>query len=171
MAETQNVLEVDPNDTQVDLQSLSLESLILLLNTEKLAQLKTSTKKELDELKKRQGQVKRLHDILSSINKATEANGILDVAKNPTLQPLLKELKELGVEAPQGKGVFAKEERDRLVENIRMATEDLNVENDLQIQNLSRLTNERYETYQMARGILEPLARAKQNAAKGIGGH
>lgn len=170
MAQTQNVTEVESTDNKVDIDKLSLDSLILLLNTEKLAQLKTSTKKELDELKKRQAKVKRLHEIQRAVNKATDDKGKLD-AKGSELQGLLQEARDLGVEIKEGKSSFSKEERDRLVDNIRMAAEDFNVENDLQIQQISRLTNERYESYQMARGILEPLARAKQSAARGIAGH
>lgn len=171
MVQTQNVTEVESTDNKVAIDKLSLDSLILLLNTEKLAQLKVSTKKELDDLKKRQAKVKRLHEIQRAVNKGTDEKGKLDASKDSALQALLKEASDLGVEIKQGKASFTKEERDRLVDNIRMAAEDLNVENDLQIQQISRLTNERYESYQMARGILEPLARAKQSAAKGIAGH
>jgi len=60
---------------------------------------------------------------------------------------------------------YNKDERDRLVENIRMTIEDLNVKNDMQLQTITRLTNERYESYQMARSILKPLHDDKINKA------
>jgi hypothetical protein len=40
----------------------------------------------------------------------------------------------------------------------------------MQIQTISRFTNERYETYQMARSILRPLHEDKQRKAREISG-
>lgn len=162
-------LEPTQNDP-IDLSNLSLESLVLLLNTERLDCLKESARKELDELKKRQADVKKLHDALRAINSATDDKGKLDLSKNKELQEHFKNAKELGIDVRESKGTYTKEERDRLVENIRILVDDLNVENDLQLQTLSKLTNERYESYQMARSILKPLSDAKQRAAREISG-
>lgn len=151
-------------------ENLSLESLILLINTERLQGLKDQTAKELKELKERQEKVRRLHALLSSINAATDDKGKLDLSKKVEFFKLLAEAKALGIEMKEGKLLFTKEERDRLVENIRMAVEDLNVENEMQIQAISRLTNERYESYQMARSILKPLHEDKQRKAREIAG-
>lgn len=153
-----------PND------DLSLESLILLINTERLQNLKDQTAKELKELKERQEKVRRLHELLSAINAATDEKGKFDCSKNKELKKLLAEAKELGVDIKEGKFSYTKEERDRLVENVRMAVEDYNVENEMQIQAISRLTNERYESYQMARSILKPLHEDKQRKAREIAG-
>lgn len=151
-------------------EDLSLEALILLINTERLASLKDQTAKELKELKERQEKVRKLHELLSAINALTDDKGKFDCSKNRELKKLLAEAKELGVEIKEGKYSYTKEERDRLVENIRMASEDYNVENEMQIQAISRLTNERYESYQMARSILKPLHEDKQRKAREIAG-
>ena len=65
---------------------------------------------------------------------------------------------------------FSREERDGSVENIRITADDINVMNDMQLQTISRLTNERYESYQMARSILKPLHDDKLRKAREISG-
>lgn len=73
---------------------------------------------------------------------------------------------------PKGKNSkpFTKEMRDRLLDNIRITIDDHNVKNDMQLQTVTRLTNERYETYQMARSIMKTLHDAKTQHARGITG-
>lgn len=149
---------------------MSLEQLVLLINTERLNQLKDKTQKELKELKERQQKVRELHKLLRSINEATDGTGKLDFAKDKELKDLIKKAKEHGVEIDGSKTKYSKEERERLLENIRVAVEDLNVENEMQMQTLSRLTSERYETYQMARSILKPLHEDKLRKAREISG-
>lgn len=154
----------------VDPKTLSLEALILLINTERLKSLQTKTETEFKTLKERQEKVAELHNILKAVNAATTDKGELDLTKNEGLKKLLAKAKELGVDVKGDMNKFNKDERDRLVENIRMTVEDMNVQNDMQLQTISRLTNERYESYQMARSILKPLHDAKVTMAKGIKG-
>lgn len=151
-------------------QNLSLEALVLLINTERLKTLQDKIKVELKELKDRQEKVRNLHELLRSINNSTDDKGKLDISKNDEIKDLIKKAKELGVNVKTDKSKYSKEERDRLVENIRITTEDYNVQNDMQLQAISRLTNERYETYQMARSILKPLHDDKQRKAREISG-
>lgn len=151
-------------------ENISIEALILLINTERLKYLKDSTTKELSELKARQQKVKDLHSLLRSINTATDTKGKLDCTDNQEIKDLFLKAKEYGIDIKDGKFKYSKEERDRLVENIRIAADDLNVENDMQLQTVSRLTNERYETYQMARSILKPLHEDKQRKAREMSG-
>lgn len=157
-----------------DLNNLSLEALVLLINTERLKHLHEKTHKEFSELKKRQDQVAELHGILKKINEHTNNTGDFDCSKdtpaNTELKSLLKRAKELGADVQDGKFVYNKEERDRLVENLRMTVEDLNVMNDMQLQTVNRLTNERYESYQLARSILKPLHDAKMQSARAMAG-
>lgn len=157
------------NNNNLD-DSLSVEALILLINTERLRTLKESTKKELQELKERQRIVKTLHQLLRAINAITDDKGKLDFSNNQEIKDLVAIAKGLGVDIKEGKTKFTKEERDRLVENIRIASDDYNVENEMQIQAVSRLTNERYESYQMARSILKPLHEDKQRKARELSG-
>jgi hypothetical protein len=150
--------------------NLSIESLILLITRQRLDNLNNNTKKEFQELKDRQKKVADLHKIQKSINKATSTDGTLDLKKNDELKQLLQSAKEHGIEVKDDKTSYNKEERNRLMDNIRMTVEDLNVQNDMQLQQVSRYTNERYETYQMARSILKPLHDDKHNKARAIAG-
>ena len=156
----------DPNTKVSD---MSLEALVLLINTERLKFLHQKTHKEFTELKQRQEQVRALHNLLKKINNAVDTKGALDISQNADLQKLLKDAEALGVETVEGKTSYTKEECDRLIDNIRATSDDLNILNDMQLQTINRLTNERYESYQMARSILKPLHDAKMRAIKGIG--
>jgi hypothetical protein len=162
------IKEVD--GTQGSTQHLSLESLILLINTERLQQLKDKTRQELEELKVRQDKVRSLHKLLRHINTATNEKGKFDCSNDQETKDLLLKVKEFDIDIKEGKYSYTKEERDRLVENIRIAADDFNIENDMQLQTISRLTNERYESYQMARSILKPLHEDKQRKAREISG-
>ena len=51
-----------------------------------------------------------------------------------------------------------------------MHIEDLNTQNDMQLQTVTQLTNERYETYQMARAIMKPLDEDKKQKARSVAG-
>lgn len=147
---------------------LSLETLALLVNTDRLKQLKNQISKELGELRKRQGQVTFLHNLIKKINHDTTATGEFDFSKDEELKKLFVQAKEMGVEVNEEKFKYNKEERDRLVDNIRMTIEDYNISNDMQLQTINRLTNERYESYQLARSILKPLHESKSQIARGI---
>lgn len=166
LSANEEVKEIINNDGQV--ANLSLETLALLVNTERLKQLKTQINKELGELKKRQGQVTFLHNLIKKINNETNAEGVFDFSADNELKKLFAQAKDMGVDLQENKFHYSKEERDRLVDNIRMTVEDYNVSNDMQLQAVNRLTNERYESYQLARSILKPLHESKSQIARNI---
>jgi len=147
---------------------LSLEALTLLITTERLKTLHSQTQSEFKELKKRQEQVHFLHKLMKAINKATTAQGEFDCSSNEDIKKMLTEAKNMGVDLADDKFKYNKDERDRMVENVRMTIEDYNVQNEMQMQTVNRLTNERYESYQMARSILKPLHDAKMNIVRNI---
>lgn len=148
---------------------MTLESMALLINTERLKRLENKITNEFVELKKRQDQVALLHKLIKTINLAT-TNDEFDCSKHQELKDLLVKAKEAGVEITDGKHKYNKEERDRLIENIRMTSDDYNVLNDMQLQTITRLTTERYESYQLARSIMKPLHEDKVNKARAIAG-
>lgn len=158
------------NSHEINDPNLSLDALILLINTERLKYLKEKTRTELSELRERQEKVHTLHKLLRVINSITDDKGKVDCSNNSEMKDLLKQAKKLGVDLNDGKMKYTREERDRLVENIRITVDDFNVENDMQLQSISRLTNERYESYQMARSILRPLHEDKLRKAREIAG-
>lgn len=163
---TEEIDQILTDNTSGD-GDLSLETLILLVNTSRLAYLRDKINAEFSELKKRQEKVTFLHKILKKINAATNDKGEFDCSTNDELKKLLAEAKEMGVEISD-KTQFSKEERDRLVENIHMTVDDYNISNDMQLQSINRFTSERYESYQLARSILKPLHEAKMQTVRGI---
>lgn len=163
------ILQSKINKTSSDYDSLSLESLALLINTERLKRLENSIVNQFVELKKRQDQVIFLHKLIKTINIATE-NGAFDCSNNPDLQKLMSKAQEHGVDIKDGKFKYTSDERERLIDNIRMTADDYNVLNDMQLQTVTRLTNERYESYQLARSIMKPLDDDKKNKARAIAG-
>lgn len=148
---------------------LSLESLTLLINAERLRNLENKITNEFVELKKRQDKVSFLYKVLKTINNATN-NDQLDCSNHQELKDLLIKAKEAGVEIPDGKHKFNEKERERLIENIKMTSDDYNVLNDMQLQTISRLTTERYESYQLARSIMKPLHEDKVNKSRAMAG-
>lgn len=165
-----NLSEIDSLEEELINIDPSLESLIMLIHFERLKTLKDQTASEFAALNDRQGVVRKLHDILKAVNQATNEKGELSLKDKQELKELLKKAKELGVDVADDKNKYNKDERDRLVENIRMTIEDLNVQNDMQLQTVQRLTNERYESFQLARSILKPLHDDKQNKARQVAG-
>lgn len=153
-----------------DNKNLSIETLALLINAERLKYLENKVFNEFAELKKRQDKVSFLHKLIKTINLATNQQGEFDCSNNEELKSFLQKAKEEGVEIKDGKYGYNKDERDRLVENIRMTIDDHNVLNDMQLQTITRMTNERYESYQMARSIMKPLHEDKINKARSITG-
>ncbi|MBA3816249.1 MAG: hypothetical protein H0X29_06965 [Parachlamydiaceae bacterium] len=154
--------DVDPNN-------LSLEALALLINTERLKFLERKIASEFLELKKRQDEISFLHKLIKTVNAAT-VNEEIDFSNIQELKDLFAKAKEYGVEIKEGKFKYNKAERERLIENIRITSEDLNVLNDMQLQTITRLTNERYESYQLARSIMKPLHDSKINTSRAIHG-
>jgi len=63
---------------------------------------------------------------------------------------------------------YGKEERERLVENIRMAHEDLTSLNNQQMQKVNRMNNERHETLLMAKMLAKMLNDDILNKARSL---
>lgn len=155
---------------ELDTSNMSLESLILLINAERLRYLQETTTQKFQDLREKQKKVADIHNIMKAINSATTENGELHIKDNAALQDLLKTASDLGIEIKADKHSYNAIERDHLMENFRMSVEDLNVDNELMIQEISRLTNERYESYQLAKTCLKPLQDAKHSYARAMRG-
>jgi hypothetical protein len=153
-----------------DNRELTLEQLSLLLMTDRVHDVENRIRKEFSDLKKRQDKVSTLHQFMKLINKLTNDKSEINIADNDEVKTLMKEMKDLGVNIDETKTSYNKDERDRLLDNVKMTIDDLNVQNDLQMQTISRLTNERYETFQMIRTIMKPLHEDKLNKARAISG-
>lgn len=160
------IAKVSPGEPSED---LSLESLSLLVHVTRLKHLEDKITAEFTELRKRQDQVSFLNKLIKTINTATR-DGELDITNNKELQDLLKKATEYGVTRDEKKTKFNKNEREALIENIRLTVGDFNVLNDMQLQTVTRLANERHESHQLARSIMKPLHEAKVNHARSASG-
>ncbi len=172
-------LEEIDESTAVD----SIDLLVYDILISRLDFLKNETTGELEHLKNRQKEVSELHDLIAKINSLTDKDGKVKV--DPELFALLNKAitnNENSAELNEGKinpenlkileegKIYKSEDRQRLIENIRMHIDDLNTTNDMQLQTITQLTNERYETYQMARAIFKPMDEDKKNKARAIAG-
>lgn len=178
---------------QGDPKHINLEGMSLLVHKEVLDHLHKKTKNELSSLTERQEWVSDLHKLHRAINAATDSKtGEVKLDLNdPDMMNLMHRVKNphskrdpsgkagehakqkgtyTGLELDHKKGAYKKEDRERLIENIKMAVEDLNVQNDMQLQTLNRLMNERYEAYQMIRTIMKPLHDDKIQKARALAG-
>lgn len=151
-------------------EDMSLETLSMLVHGDRLSFLHNRIHKELATLRERQDKVSALHKIMKKINVATNDEGKFECTENEELQKHLQEAKRLGVEIEDEKFIYSKEERDRLIENFNMTIADYNVSNDMQLQAVNRLTNERYESFQLLRSIMKPLHEDKMGKARAVRG-
>lgn len=167
-----DLIDAVKNSKPIDDKNLSLEQLVVLVNTDRVRFLEAKSRGELTTLKDRYAQVRSLNELRKRVNNAlsTGPNATLDLSKDPVTKELLDKAKSAGIPVIDGKNVYVKEEAERLLDNIKMTIEDLNVQNDLQMQQISRLQNEHHESFQLAMSIMRPLHQAKSSAARGIGG-
>lgn len=159
-----------------DSNEMELEQLVFLLLTERLQQLQQKSTDEFQELKKRQDEVVEMHKLLKAINSHTNDDSELSFDVDSELKEFLDKAKDkYGLDLPKGKVkdgkvCYSKDQRERIMDNIRMTIDDHNTKNDMQMQTVTRLINERYESYQMARAILKPIHDDKMNKARAIAG-
>lgn len=159
------ISEVSPEENE-----LSLEQLALLISTNRIRILEDKVQDEYKVLKQRQEEVRVLNKLLKLLNRMTDAEGELDIKDDAEVREFLEKAVELGSEIDLDKTKYNSHERELLIENLRTTVDDKNTENDLQLQVITRLTNERYETYQMVRSILKPLHEDKINKARAVSG-
>lgn len=159
---TQEIMLDDGKHNEV-----SLQGLIFMTQTEWQKNLETKITAEFVELKGRQDKVSFLKKFVKTINIAT-IDDQLDCTKNEELKSLLMKAKEYDVQIKEGKFKFNKQERDALIENIKITADDFNVLNDMQIQAVTRLTNERNESFTIARMIFKTLHESMMSTIRQI---
>ncbi len=164
--------EVEGFGLNTEPQRVALSASLKLLNMIKLQDTQAELKKEYKELLERQEKVRFLSKLQQAINAKADAKGNFDCSKDTDLQKLLQEAREIGVAIPGGEGklIFNKDEKESLVENLQLMTKDLNVQNEMQFQKVTRLNNEISEFYQLARGTTKPEHDAILSAIRGVRG-
>jgi len=192
---TTDAATAEVSSIEEDLTGVTMEQISQLMILQKLDALRTDFRGKGMELRKRQERVRWLHDLLQRINKRVDKEtGELDLTHSSIdektgkvkegvsldddkeLQDVIR-LRELLQQAADDKGYeitakskYNKDERERMTDNLRMVCDDLNLQNDMQLQDLNQLVNERYEVYQMARAIMKPLHEDKVHKARSLSG-
>lgn len=162
----------------VEEKKQSLEVLLLEIRAARTQYIRENIVKEVKELKERQAEVKKFHEVIAKINALTDGDG--EVKVDEELYDMLQK-----AVSTEEEGSFAKidnlkifnvgesykpEDRVRVIETVRMHIEDLNTQNEMQIQSVTQYNNELFETYQMLRAIDKPYDAAGRQCARGIAG-
>lgn len=153
-----------------DPRKLSLETLALFNHTGFCVHTHDQSKGEMTQLKGRQNHMHQLHNMLKGINHATNDKGELDLTNNPELRELLSHAQDYGIPIDPTKMKYTERERDRLVDNIKTTTKELNFLIDSHMQKITHFNNMYYESFQQMRLIMKPLHEAKQRAARASAG-
>jgi hypothetical protein len=165
-----NIEEVSAPEKEDKKGSYSLETLTLLVNKARVEKLEKTLKDNFKILKGRQEEVKALQSLTRALNTATDNKGVLDFTNSPEIKELYLELNDrFNLKLPLGKTKFTGQERERLIENIKTAVEEKNLENDLLMHTVQQLNNERSESFQMANKILKTLYDTKLHQAQALG--
>lgn len=168
--------------------SVGMEPLLQEVLIARIESLKNSTGKDLEELLARQKEVEELHKLLARINEGTDKDGKLKVT-DELLEFLNKAIKSNSPEGSTGENssdslkmdpkelkilekgkTYTSAERQRLYENIKSHIETLQTKSDMQLQALTQSTNERYETYQLARSIMKTLQELGKSFVRAVAG-
>jgi chromosome segregation ATPase len=126
--------------------------------------------KEADSLKQEADKLLAEADELEAAGKTEQAEKLQDRAA--TLKEDAAELKEIAkvLDIDKDKSFFSKDDRERLMENIRTTCGDLNARNDLQMQTIQRLTNNRHELLQICRTLQKSVHDAAMRPAHNLAG-
>lgn len=176
-----DLIQETPQVQEAEDTSMTQQAMDIL--TSRLATLQEKTTTEIEELKERQKEVQKLHDLIAKINKMTDSDGkvtmddellemlnkVITSDGNSDAVNALKIDKDSLKILEVGKK-YSSEDRQRLIENVRMHIEDLNTQNDMQLQTITKYTNERYEIFQMMRAIFKPLDEDLKQKARAIAG-
>lgn len=153
---------------KVDFSNMTLETQLNFLHLSRLNDLKNKLDREFGELKKGQNQVMFLHKLLKRINKETNEKGEFDCSNDKEFQELLLKAKDMGVDINETKFKYNKDDKDRLVDNLRMTIQDLNVNVDMKNQMSSRYMNERYESFHFIKTNMKILDETKRQSIREI---
>lgn len=151
-------------------QKIRLEEALLAFLKQHLDSINGESRKELNELHQRQDKVTLLHKLMQAINSATTDNGSFDCSDDNDLKDMLTKAKDLGVNLQDGKFSFNPQEKDRLLDNIKMTADDFNVQNDMQIKTIERLNYDVHDSYGAAKSIAKELHEIYKGMIRGMNG-
>lgn len=164
-----DLLKIEKITKALESEKIDLDPLALLVYSEKLEMLETEGKDLMEEISGTHKNIQHLHKILAKINEETDEDGKLKPSEE--LKELYNQAEEMGLSVDRS--LLEKEkldfnQKERLVENIKMSIEDLNMENDTKLQKVNHLNNERFSVIQFIRKVLDSLHQTKQMVIRNI---
>lgn len=161
-----NIKEVIQQEKNID--DISLEDTIYL-SLERVDTLGKEANRELSILEERRAKIARLGKIREAFNNAVNKKGEIHLKDHPELDAFFEEAKTLGVELNR-QDKYKPAEKDCLLENIEMASKDLEALNRIKFPTVSRLLDERNKAYEMVKSFIDKLNDPKKSMARAMGG-
>lgn len=150
--------------------SYSLEALTFLVLGERVDQLEDKVKTQAKGQKKRLEEIKGLQSLKRALNAATDEGEKLDFTDKPDLKELYDSMNKRFDLSLKDETTFSGAARERMIDNITMAVDERNLENDLQMNTLQQLNYERNEALQMLDKIRKTLHDAKMSITRYLAG-
>ena len=161
-----NIKEITQQEANLD--GISLEDTIYL-SLARVDALGKEANQELAILEERRQKIARLGKIREAFNNAVDKNGKINLKEHPELDAFFEEAKTLGVELNR-QDKYKPAEKDCLLENIEMASKDLEALNRIKFPTISRLLDERNKAYEMVKSFIDKLNDPKKSMARAMGG-
>lgn len=163
----------------IDPRHISTETLAKLIGSDHLAHLEIRMKNELKKLSEGQEKVVFLQTIVQTINSFAVKDKMVDISQGNASQATqlmewLGKAQEMGLVIPKkikeslSNSVWDVEDKEALLDNLRMTIENWNTNNETQLQLTIRLVSQQDQAYQFMRAIMKPIHEDKQNKARKI---
>lgn len=164
----ESVLSAAPLEHNHAEEEQSLETLLWMIRAGHLETLTKKSKEGFQKAAESQKVVAELYDCIKAINRATKGQDSLDISKDDALKTILKRANELECEIELEKMTYTKEERERLLENIRMTVDEKNTDNDLHIQEMTRNYTGQNEMFNLLKSSFGKLDDIKRSILRGL---
>lgn len=122
------------------------------------------------EVHQRQDKMRLINEIISEINNLTDEKNGLDISKSAELLEKLQIARELGVKIKEGQLTFNAIERDRLVENLHLASDNWDKENRHQTQKMEIVIKELDRLMMILKDVQRKEDQTTQQILRGIRG-
>jgi hypothetical protein len=150
-ADSLTKLKIEPVNVLKEEPSLGFSHLSTEICYMIIGQITERSKTAALELQARQKKVRDINAAMRAVNAIDQ--GELDLTNRPELIEHLQKAKDLGADIRTDKLKYTREERDRLLENMRTTNEEYTMQNEMQSQEISRMTSQYYEALSWARSV------------------
>lgn len=129
----------------------SLQALTHLLTQKAVRDNAIVQTEKLKELKGEQGKVRELQKLQQLMTVVGDEG---DLAITDEMRSLIEKAEKYGAVIPKYEDKLTKEQRVDMVDRLRVTTENINQDNDMLLQAISRITNVAHEMYALARTLM-----------------